>query len=75
MVHRQRRSAFWELIVLPTFAPHLARPYRVPGLAKVYNSEFSRPQRLHRAKTHKARRKAERRTTASVYFSLLLMLA
>lgn len=34
-------SAFHELVVLPTFAPHLARPYRVPGTDIVYNAEFS----------------------------------
>ena len=33
---------FWELLVLPTFAPHLARPYRVPGTEKVYNLELAR---------------------------------
>ena len=34
-------SAFHELIVLPTFAPQLARPYRVPGTDTVYNTEFA----------------------------------
>ena len=36
----QRRSAFHELVVLPTLAPQLARPYRVPGTDKWYNLEF-----------------------------------
>lgn len=34
-------SAFHELVVLPTLAPHLARPYHVPGTDIVYNTEFS----------------------------------
>jgi len=34
-------SAFHELVVLPTLAPHLARPYQVPGTDIVYNMEFS----------------------------------
>ena len=34
-------SAFHELVVLPTFAPQLARPYRVPGMDTVYNMEFA----------------------------------
>ena len=34
-------SAFHELVVLPTLAPRLARPYRVPGTDVVYNMEFS----------------------------------
>jgi hypothetical protein len=36
----QRQSAFHELVVLPTFAPQLARPYRVPGTDRWYNLEF-----------------------------------
>jgi hypothetical protein len=73
-VQHQKRSAFWELIVLPTFAPHLARPYRVPGMTKVYNSEFAHPCRLHRshAKIHKAKRRAKGRTVTCVYFLELL---
>ena len=35
-------SAFHELVVLPTLAPHLARPYHVPGTDIVYNTEFAR---------------------------------
>lgn len=31
MAYRTQGSAFHELVVLPTLAPHLARPYRVPG--------------------------------------------
>jgi hypothetical protein len=38
---RKQGSAFYELIVLPTFAPRLARPYRVPGTDRVYNQEFA----------------------------------
>jgi hypothetical protein len=34
-------TAFHELLVLPTLAPHLARPYRVPGTDTVYNMEFA----------------------------------
>ena len=34
-------SAFQELVVLPMFAPHLARLYRVPGTDIVYNTEFA----------------------------------
>jgi hypothetical protein len=34
-------SIFWETVVLPTFAPHNARPFRVPGMKHVWNAEFS----------------------------------
>jgi hypothetical protein len=34
-------SAFQELIVYPTFAPHLTHPYHVPGTDIVYNTEFA----------------------------------
>lgn len=34
-------TTFHELVVLPTLAPHLARPYRVPGTDIIYNTEFS----------------------------------
>ena len=34
-------SPFHEIVVLPTLAPHLARPYRVPGTDVTYNMEFS----------------------------------
>jgi hypothetical protein len=35
-------SIFWETVVLPTFAPQNARPFRVPGMQRVWNAEFSR---------------------------------
>ncbi|KAF9786514.1 hypothetical protein BJ322DRAFT_1020528 [Thelephora terrestris] len=44
-------STFHELVVLPTFAPHLARPYRVPGTEIVYNTEFM-SQTQERTDTH-----------------------
>jgi len=40
-MHPTQGSAFHELVVLPTFAPHLARPYQVTGTEIVYDTEFS----------------------------------
>jgi hypothetical protein len=37
---RPQGSAFQELVVLPTLAPELARPYTVPGTDVTYNLEF-----------------------------------
>lgn len=30
--HNYQGTAFQELVVKPTFAPHLARPYEMPGI-------------------------------------------
>ncbi|KAF7980968.1 hypothetical protein HWV62_35762 [Athelia sp. TMB] len=40
--HNQQGTAFQELVVKPTFAPHLARPYEMPGIyprPRLYNGE------------------------------------
>jgi hypothetical protein len=72
--HRKNRSSFWELIVLPTLAPQLAHPYRVPGTDKVYNTEFGSNSGRHPGR---AVRQAHRRHAANIprmpsYFSLLV---
>jgi hypothetical protein len=39
--HTKPLSIFYETVVLPTLAPHNARPFRLPGMNKVWNAEFA----------------------------------
>jgi len=39
-------SAFHELVVLPTIAPQLARPYYAPGTPEYYAAEAARRQQV-----------------------------
>ena len=40
----QQGSAFHELLVLPTLAPNLARPYYTPGTPEYHAAEAARRQ-------------------------------
>ncbi|KAJ3495326.1 hypothetical protein NMY22_g19952 [Coprinellus aureogranulatus] len=42
--HLQQGSAFKELVMIPTFAPELARPYHVPGTPEYYAAQAQRLQ-------------------------------
>jgi len=44
-------SAFHEILVLPTVAPHLARPYYTPGTAEYHAAEAARHQQAAGAET------------------------
>jgi hypothetical protein len=44
-------SAFHEILLLPTVAPHLARPYYTPGTAEYLAAEAARRQEATGAET------------------------
>jgi hypothetical protein len=69
---RRPGTAFWELVVLPTFAPNLARPYRVPGTDKVYNQEYATARFASCGRRGERALKASK-TQAGVFFLHLVL--